>query len=42
MWLLAAWLFEEQEIKIPFLPSTTGRVGTVDPVRDSCEVGHDV
>src|SRR6478672_7119908 len=35
-------VFEEQEIKIPHLPSTTGRVGAVDPVRDVGEVGHDV
>ncbi len=42
MWLLAAWVFEEQEIKIPLLPSTTGRVGAVDPVRDAGEVGHGI
>jgi hypothetical protein len=42
MWLLAASLFEislRQDIKIPLLPSTTGRVGAVDPVRDAGEVG---
>jgi len=26
--------------KIPLLPSTTGRVGAADPVRDISAVGH--
>jgi hypothetical protein len=43
MRLLAASFFETQfknrVIKIPLLPSTTGRVGAVDPVRDAGEVG---
>jgi hypothetical protein len=36
---LAASQFEK-ELKIPLLPSTTGRVGAADPVRDAGEVGH--
>jgi hypothetical protein len=32
----------ETDIQFPSLPSTTGRVGAVDPVRDDGEVGHAV
>src|SRR5436309_2300937 len=37
----AASLFESTS-KFPLLPSTTGRVEAVDPVRGAGEVGHDV
>ncbi|MEA2166348.1 MAG: hypothetical protein QOK37_4475 [Thermoanaerobaculia bacterium] len=38
---LASLIFDEftEDTKIPLLPSTTGRVGAVDPVRDDGEVG---